>query len=417
MPPPVAVTGLGLVLPSGTGRAAAEAVFRGASSVAYLPEDIGIPGVTGAALADFEPPPGTEDADRAVQFAAAAAAEAWIEAGLAGAVADRRRIAVVFPLSKGGVHALADWAAGLGSGRLQCPADPWSLAAPDAAARLIAARLGAGGPSAVPVTACASGGHALVWAARMAARGCIDAAIVGAADASLDPLVLGSYLRMGVLAEARGRPETSVRPFSRTRRGFALGEGAGALVVESAASAARRGARVLAWLVGWATGANAWSLVDVEPGGAAMARLATDAMARAAVEPSAVDYVNAHGSATVANDLAEAEAIRAAFGSAARRLAVSSTKGAHGHLLGAATAVETVLTVLAIERGEVPPTANLTDPDPAIGLDCTPVVARRRPIRHAVKIASGFGGQALALVLSAPQAGPRGARASGPGEF
>ena len=393
--PPVAITGLGLVLPSGVGTAAAEAVFRGRSSVGYLPEALGLSGMTGAALSGFVPPAGTEGADRAVQFAAAAADEAWAEAAGAGGSPDPRRVALVFSLSKGGVHAMADWA----RGRL---ADPWALAAPDAAARFLAARLGARGPLAAPVTACASGGHALVWGARLIARGQADAAVVGAADASLHPLVLGSYRRMGLLAEADGRPEASVRPFSRTRRGFALGEGAGALVIESAESAARRAARVVARLAGWATGAHAHSLVDIEPGGGALARLAADAMRRAGVEPREVAYVNAHGSATVGNDLAEAAAIRAAFGESAGRLSVSSTKGAHGHLLGAATAAETVLAVLAIGRGEVPPTANLTDPDPAIGLDCTPLRPRRRPIRHALKLASGFGGQALALCLSAP---------------
>jgi len=391
----VAITGIGLVLPCGVGKAAAGAVFRGESSIARLTGFDGLDGATGAALSGFVPPAGTERADRSVQFAAAAADEAWAEAGLASRRMDPGRLAVVFAMSKGGVHAMADWAAGDAAGA-------WLRAAPDAAARTVAWRLGARAGALAPVTACASGGHALVWGARLILRGAADAVVVGAADASLHPLVLASYQQLGVLAPGGDRPEASVRPFSRTRRGFAVGEGAGAMVIESAASAARRGAKVLALLSGWASGAHAESLIDVEPRGEAMAHLMSLALARAAVAPGAVQYVNAHGSATPRSDLAEARAIRKVFGAAADGLSVSSTKGGHGHLLGAATAVELVLAVLAIGRGEVPPTVNLTDPDPAIDLDCTPLRPRRRTIRHALKIASGFGGQTLAVCLSAP---------------
>jgi act minimal PKS ketosynthase (KS/KS alpha) len=139
----------------------------------------------------------------------------------------------------------------------------------------------------------------------------------------------------------------------------------------------------------------------MEPGGEALAHLITEALRRAGVAASSIDYVSAHGTATVENDLAESRAIRAALDGNAGRVSVSSTKGAHGHLLGAAAAVELVITVMAISRGEIPPTANLTDPDPRMGLDCTPLTARRRRIGRALKIASGFGGQMLAVVLGA----------------
>jgi 3-oxoacyl-(acyl-carrier-protein) synthase len=277
---------------------------------------------------------------------------------------------------------------------------------PAAAGRCLAARFGLAGPILTPVTACASGGHALAWAAGLVRRGTVDVALVGAAEASLHPLVLGGYRRMGVLAEAGDDPATAVRPFSATRRGFAVGEGAGVLVLESRGSAARRDVRPLAHLAGWATGCHAAGLTDTETEGRALARLIRDALARAGAPADAVDYVHAHGTATRANDVAEARAVRAAFGRAADRVSVSSTKGAHGHLLGAAAAVETVLTVLAIGRSCVPPTVNLTDPDPAVDLDCTPVEPRPRRIRRAVKVAAGFGGQMVALVLEAPDGEP-----------
>ena len=446
----VAITGMGLVLPQGVGLAAAEEVFAGASAVRYLPELAGVPGATGAACLGFAPPAGTEDLDRAVQFAVAAAAEAWDDAGLAGPLhahpcvsrsrtADRPRsagrerglsercvrrptahdsgtaydsasahggapapdrVATVLSLSKGPVFALARRTAG------EAGAAGLVDVTPEAAARTVAARLGLAGPITAPVTACASGGHALVLGAGLIRRGVVDVAIVGAAEASLHPMIVGSYRRLGLLADAGDDPATSVRPFSASRRGFAVGEGAGVLVLESLASARRRGAEPIALVRGWAGGCQAARLIDTEPTGETLSHLLRLALARAGTPPQNVDYVHAHGTATVSNDAAEARAIRAAFGEAAARVSVSSTKGSHGHLLGAATAVELVLTVLAMRRGTVPPTANLTDPDPQIGLDCTPLTARRRPIHTALKIASGFGGQMLAVVLAEPDGRP-----------
>ena len=390
----VVITGLGLVLPHGVGLDAADPVFAGRSAVRRLPEMAGLSDATGAPLGRFVPPKGTEEADRAVQFAVAAVEEAWN-----GAMWSKRgpapdRVATIISLSKGGILSLCQAA--------RHPADlpPWpARAGADAATRTVAHRWRFTGPMGVPVTACASGGHALVWGARMIRRGAADVAIVGAAEASLHPLILGSYRRMGVLAAGGDDPASSVRPFSATRRGFAIGEGAGILILESAAGAACRGARPVADVAAWATGCEALSLTDTDPTGQTQSHLITEALRRARLEPAAVDYVHAHGTATLSNDLAESRAIRSALGRAAAGVSVSSTKASHGHLLGAATAVELVLTVLAIQRGLVPPTANLTDPDPDVELDCTPLRARRRNIRWAVKIASGFGGQALAIVL------------------
>jgi len=400
--PAVAITGLGLVLPQGVGREAAEAVFAGRSAVRYLPHVADVPDATGAACAEFVPPSGTGPLDRAVQFGVAAAEDAWRHAGLTDRAPAPDRVATVLSLSKGAVFALARQAAGEAAG-VGAPLE----VTPDAAARIVAGRLGLAGPIGAPVTACASGGHALVVGAGLIRRGAVDVALVGAAEASLHPMILGSYRRMGVLADAGDDPATSVRPFSASRRGFAIGEGAGVLVLESLASARRRGAEPIAFVRGWAGGCQTSGLIDMEPEGETLAHLLRQALERARTPPEDVDYVNAHGTATVSNDAAEARAIRTALGSAAARASVSSTKGSHGHLLGAAAAVELVLTVLAMRQGTVPPTANLTDPDPQVGLDCTPLAARRRRIRRALKIASGFGGQMLAIVLAAADGEPR----------
>ncbi len=440
----VAVTGMGLVLPTGTGLAAADAVFAGRSAVRRLNGAVGLAGAIGAPASAFVPPAGTDGEDRAVQMAAAAADEAWYGARLDADRPPADRVAVLVSLSKGGVFALSRWA-GQGRGtrpararRVSAPAarqsapehqrggnplaalgtgsDPprsgygpaGSAAAeigradPSAAGRCLVDRFRLAGPVLTPVTACASGGHALAWAAGLIRRGTVDVALVGAAEASLHPLVLGGYRRMGVLAEAGDDPATAVRPFSATRRGFAVGEGAGILVLESSASAARRGVRPLAHIAGWATGCHGAGLTDTETDGRVLARLIRDALARTGTAPGQVDYVHAHGTATRAGDAAEGRAIRAALGRAAEGVSVSSTKGSHGHLLGAAAAVEAVLAVLAIGRACVPPTANLTDPDAGIDLDCTPLEARPRRIGHAVKVAAGFGGQMVAVVLAAP---------------
>jgi len=430
----VVVTGVGLVLPTGVGLSAADPVFAGRSAVAYLNGSAALAGAIGAPVRGFVPTPGTEGHDRAVQMAVTAAEEAWRGARLGAERPAADRVAVLVSLSKGGIFALSRWAGqggatgSVGARRVSAPAahqpapghqrggygdpprssrDPASRAEaeiawadPSAAGRLLAARFGLAGPVVTPVTACASGGHALAWAAGLLRRGTVDAALAGAAEASLHPLVLGGYRRMGVLADAGDDPAAAVRPFSATRRGFAVGEGAGVLVLESAASARRRGVQPLAHLAGWATGCHGAGLTDVDGSGAALGRLIRDALRRARTPIEAVDYVHAHGTATRVGDPAEARAIRAALGRAAEAVSVSSTKGSHGHLLGAAAAVETVLTVLAIGRSRVPPTANLTDPDPSIGLDCTPLRSRSRRVRRAVKIATGFGGQMAALVLA-----------------
>jgi len=392
----VVITGLGLVHPHGVGLESAEAVFEGRSAVACLPEMCGIPQATGAPVRDFISPPGAESSDRAVQFAIAAAEEAWARSGLAQARLPRDRVATVLSLSKGGLFSLARWAAG--------PPN-WAAvtqAMPDAAARAVAARLGLAGPIGAPVTACSSGSHALAWGATLIRRGVVDAALVGAAEASLHPMILGSYRRMGVLAAAGTDPATSVRPFSATRRGFAIGEGAGVLVLESEASARRRGAQPIARVAAWASGCQTTGLTEMESTGDTLAHLIREAVGRAGVGAEAIDYIHAHGTATPANDAAEARAIRAALGDTAGTVSVSSTKGAHGHLLGAAAAVELVLVALAIQGGLVPPTTNLTDPDPQIALDCTPLRPRKRTIRYALKISSGFGGQAMVVVLARP---------------
>jgi 3-oxoacyl-(acyl-carrier-protein) synthase len=225
--------------------------------------------------------------------------------------------------------------------------------------------------------------------------------LAGGADAPLTPIVVAAWNVMRVLAPASSDPPSACRPFSRGRQGMVLGEGAGFLVLETREHAEARGARPLAEIVGYGANADAGHITHPDLAGvkACMAL----ALADAALPPEAVGYVNAHGTGTLVNDATEARAIAELFGAHARRLLVSSTKAVHGHAMGAAGALETVATVLALARGGIPPTANLLEADPELpALDFVPDPGRRADVEVAVKNSFAFGGNNAVLVLRRP---------------
>lgn len=252
-----------------------------------------------------------------------------------------------------------------------------------------------------PVAACATGLIAALQGADLIRRGCCDLVMVGAGDSSLEPLLLGAFRRMGVLAHVGegDDPSRAVRPWDRNRSGFLVGEGAAVLVLEREDHARARGALPYAEFCGGAFGADAYHMTNLNPDPSNLAGLIGRALDNAGVEPSEVDHVNVHGTATKANDPLECQAIRLAFGTHADRLACSANKAQIGHLLGAAGAVELAFTALAVRDGFVPPTLNLDDPDPLCDLDGTPHVGRSLPIRAALKLSIGFGGHLAAALL------------------
>lgn len=265
----------------------------------------------------------------------------------------------------------------------------------------VSMRYGFRGPSYTTTSACSSGAHAIGEAFRWIQRGGIDAAVAGGAEASVTPLGVAGFAAMRALSKRNDEPERASRPFDLGRDGFVIAEGAGVVVLEEREAAIRRGAPILAEVVGYGATADAYHLTQPAPEGEGAQRAMRAALADAQLDPTEVDYVNAHGTSTPTGDAQELQAIRSVFGAHAQdHLWVSSTKSAHGHLLGAAGGLEAVIAALAIQEDIVPPTLNLDDPDPACeGLELVPHTARERATNVALSNSFGFGGTNVTLVL------------------
>jgi 3-oxoacyl-[acyl-carrier-protein] synthase II len=266
----------------------------------------------------------------------------------------------------------------------------------------VAIDLGVHGPVTAGALACASGTAALLEARRLILSGEADAVIAGGADAGIASVMFAGLARIGALSMRNDQPQQASRPFDADRDGFVFGEGAVLLVVESSAHARARGAMIYGSVAGGALTADAFHITAPEPSGAYAARAITMAMDRAGVAAEDLDYICAHGTGTVANDLIETRAIRLALGDFADAVPVSSPKSMVGHLIGAAGSLSAMVCLLAMRDGAVPPTINLQRPDPACDLDHVAGSARRVHVRAALCNAFGFGGQNCVLVLRAP---------------
>jgi 3-oxoacyl-[acyl-carrier-protein] synthase II len=267
------------------------------------------------------------------------------------------------------------------------------------AAGSVAIRFAARGPSLCVSTACAVGNHSIGEAWRTLRDGDADVIVAGGTEAAISPLGFCGFMNMKALSRRNDEPHRASRPFDRDRDGFVMSEGAGMVVLETLDHARARGARIYCELLGYGSTTDAYHVTAPSPGGEGAARCIRRALQTAGLDPSDVDYINAHGTSTPANDPAETQAIRTAFGAHADRLMVSSTKGVTGHLLGAAGGIEAVATCMALYTGVVPPTANLETPDPECDLDCVPLTARQVPIRAALSNGFGFGGTNAVLAF------------------
>jgi 3-oxoacyl-[acyl-carrier-protein] synthase II len=270
---------------------------------------------------------------------------------------------------------------------------------------MLGRRLPIRGPVALISTACASGAQAIGEGKRCLDRGEADIVIAGGTEESINPIKLLFFHLLGALSTRSNTGTRELRPFDARRDGTVLGDGAGIVVLETLASAARRGARIYAELVGYGASADAYRLTDSHPEGRGAVLAMARALADAGLAPEAVDYVNAHGTGTWINDRVETLALRRVFGPHANKLAVSSTKPATGHLVTAAGAVECVATVLTLVNGVIPPTQNYGSPDPECDLDYVPNQSRKADVSVAVSNAFGFGGQNVSLVLRRALAG------------
>ncbi len=267
------------------------------------------------------------------------------------------------------------------------------------ASGFIAMKLGAKGPCLDVSTACATGTHAIGEAMKIIQRGDADVMIAGGTEAALSPLVLAGFCQAKALSHRNDAPERASRPFERDRDGFVLSEGAAVLVLEELRRAERRGAKIYAELAGYGLSSDAFHYTRPDPDGDGAARAMALALTDAGMQPEEIDYLNAHGTATVSNDRIETLAIKNTFGPHANKLAVSSIKSMLGHMLGAAGAVEAAVTALALQEGVIPPTINYEHVSPDCDLDYVPNVMRTRAIHTALSNSLGFGGINAALVF------------------
>lgn len=234
-------------------------------------------------------------------------------------------------------------------------------------------------------------------------EGLADVMIAGATDAPISPITVACFDAIRATSPRNDDPATALRPFDRTRNGFVLGEGAAVLVLEELTAARARGAHVYAEIAGYASRGNAYHMTGLRTDGRELAAAVDAALDEARLGPDALGYVNAHGTATKQNDVHETAALKRSLGAAAHRVPVSSIKSMIGHSLGAIGSIEVAATALALEHGVIPPTANLTDPDPELDLDYVPLHARERDMSAALTVGSGFGGFQSAMVLRRPE--------------
>jgi 3-oxoacyl-[acyl-carrier-protein] synthase II len=267
------------------------------------------------------------------------------------------------------------------------------------AAGWVSIRFGAGGPNSATCTACAAGSHAIGDSYRIIQYGDADAMIAGGSEAAITPLSVGGFASMRALSTRNDEPERASRPFDRERDGFVVGEGSGIVILEELEHARRRGAEILAEIVGYGMSGDAFHITAPAEDGVGAIRVMRATLRDAGVPPEAVDYINAHGTSTPPNDRIETLAIKEVFGEHARRLAISSTKSMTGHLLGAAGGLEAGLTALSIKHQVAPPTINLDNPDPDCDLDYVPNQARKMGIHYAMSNSFGFGGTNACLLL------------------
>jgi 3-oxoacyl-[acyl-carrier-protein] synthase II len=339
--------------------------------------------------------------DRFTHYAVAAADLAWKDAGAPEVRSDRG--SVVFATGIGGIEWLLNQHSVLlekGPGRVSPFMVPALMA--NAAAGHIAMRLGLTGPNFCTVSACASGAHAVGEAFRLVRDGYADVAIAGGSEAATLPLTVAAFAQMTALTK-NPDPETASRPFDADRDGFVLSEGACALVLEAEDAARARGAKIYATVAGYGASDDAFHITAPDPKGNGAAIAIRRALADAGVEPSEIDYVNAHGTSTPLNDASETNALKAALGDeVAHEVAVSSTKSMTGHMLGAAGAVEAAICALVLDRGVIPPTIHYRTPDPDCDLDYVPNDARRADVRFTISNSFGFGGQNAVVALRTP---------------
>jgi len=402
----VVVTGLGAVTPLGNSAPETwRAALAGESGIDWIRAfDAGdYPVRVAAEVKDFDPtgvasPKEQRKLDRNVLMALAAGKEAVESAGLNGF--DPHRVGIAFGSAIGGIAGIMEQGEILrerGYERISPSFIPSVLV--DAASGQLAISLGIRGPNYAPVSACATGSHAVGEAAELIKRGDADAMLAGGTEAAIQPIILAGFVAMRGLAAADENPPHASRPFDATRAGFVMGEGACVLVLEELEAARARGATIYAEVLAYGTSNDGHHMAQPEPEAIGVGEMMRAAIDRAGLKPEDVGYINAHGTSTPLGDAAETKAIKDVFGDHAYELAVSSTKSMMGHCFGAAGAIEAMMCVMALHEGKLPPTINYEHPDPVCDLDYVPNEAREAQVDVALSNAMGLGGHNACVLL------------------
>ena len=406
----VVVTGLGAITPVGNDVATTwTALLGGKSGTAPISkfDASAFPVKFAAEVKGFDPAQYMDRKearrfDPYTQYAIAAAVQAMTDAGLgdgAGYVPDRTGVIVGSGI--GGLKTFEeqhDQYRERGQRSISPFFIPMFIA--DIAAGIVSMRFNARGPNYATVSACASSAHAIGDAFRAIQYGDADVMLAGGAEATVTPMAIGGFANMKALSERNDEPESASRPFDATRDGFVMGEGAAVVILEELEHARARSATVYAELVGYGMTGDAYHLTAPAPEGEGAQRAMRRAVEDAGLAITDIDYINAHGTSTPANDVNETKAIKAVFGEHAKKLSVSSTKSATGHMLGAAGAVEFLVTSLVVRDGCIPPTINYRTPDPECDLDYTPNTSKHRAVRAALSNSFGFGGHNVSLAVT-----------------
>ncbi|MDL5053420.1 beta-ketoacyl-ACP synthase II [Oscillatoria laete-virens NRMC-F 0139] len=338
--------------------------------------------------------------DRFAQFAIAASKQALADAEFAINDLNAEQVGIIIGTGIGGLKVLEDQQeVYLTRGPDRCSPFMIPMMIANMAAGLTAIHTGAKGPNSCTVTACAAGSNAVGDAFRLVQNGYAQAMICGGTEAAVTPLSVAGFAAARALSTRNESPESACRPFDRDRDGFVMGEGAGILLIEELEHALSRNARIYAEIVGYGMTCDAYHMTAPVPGGAGAARAMQLALKDAGIAPDRIDYINAHGTSTPANDKTETAAIKSVLGESAQRVAVSSTKSMTGHLLGGSGGIEAVATAMAIANDQIPPTINLTNPDPECDLDYVANHSRSATLNVALSNSFGFGGHNVTLVF------------------
>ena len=407
------ITGMGIISPLGLDVATTwDGIINGRSGVDFITafDSEGFDTHFAGEVKGFDPEnyldrKNARRMDRFAQFAAVAAQQACRQAGLERGSVDPYRVGVIIGSAVGGIGTLSQQQEILidrGPKRVSPFLIPMMLG--DMASAQVSMVTGSMGANYCAVSSCSSGADALGQGWAMIRRGQEDIVLAGGSEAPLVPVAVAGFNALRALSRFNEDPAKASRPFDVNRDGFVMGEGAAVLVLESEESATRRGATPLAEIKGYAATSDAYHLTEPMASGKSAAQAMTKALEEAGVDPSEVDYINAHGTSTPLNDRHETMAIKVALGEDAYRVPLSSTKSMTGHLLGSGGALEACFCVLAMENSIIPPTINLKDPDPDCDLDYTPNQARSKELNVTLSNSFGFGGHNSVLVFGKPGA-------------